>query len=382
MAREGRSTEEAPPSGSLPRDAATRRDGRFLRPDIAIAVSILAISISHYVSPVHAHYLHDIFRRLYYLPIIFAAFQHGLLGGLIAAVVVCVAYAPHAFGQISHDPASDTQKILEMVLYLVVGTTTGMLVSRVKRTQGQLMRAATELRASLDQLRSTEEQLIRTAKLAAVGRLSAGLAHEIRNPLASIKGSAEILADDFPPENPKYRMFRILVDESDRLNNVLSRFLAFARPRPIEQQEVAIEEEIAGVVSLLQAQKEGQAVRFVSVPAGGLRVRGDREQLRQVLLNVLLNACQAAGEAGEVRIACESADGMLRVRIRDSGPGFTPDALADAFTPFFTTKEQGTGLGLAVSHRMIESHGGRILVANAPGGGGEVEIRLPLPGSS
>lgn len=351
--------------------------------DVAIAVAILAISILHYVSPVHMHYLHDIYRRLYYLPIIFAAFQHGFLGGLIAALAVCVAYAPHAFGQISHDPATDTQKILEMVLYMAVGITTGSLVSRVKRTQDQLRRTARDLQGSLEQLRSTEEQLVRTAKLAAVGRLSAGLAHEIRNPLASIKGSAEILADDFPPEHPKHRLLRALVDESARLNQVLTRFLAFARPRPLERQEFAISDEIAGVVSLLQAQKEGRDVRFVIEPATpegapGLRVHGDREQLRQVLLNVLLNACQAAGGRGEVRITCEGAAGMVRIRVRDSGPGFTAEALADAFTPFFTTKEQGTGLGLAVSHRIIESHGGRIQASNPLEGGGCIEIMIPM----
>jgi signal transduction histidine kinase len=351
--------------------------------DVAIAIAILVISVSHYVSPVHLHYLHDIYRRLYYLPIIFAAFQHGFLGGLIAALAVCVAYAPHAFGQISHDPATDTQKILEMVLYLVVGITTGSLVSRVKRTQDQLRRTAEDLQGSIEQLRSTEEQLIQAAKLAAVGRLSAGLAHEIRNPLASIKGSAEILADDFPPENPKHRLLRVLVDESARLNHVLTRFLAFARPRPIERQEFAINDEIAGVVSLLQAQKEGSAVRFATPPVGpgaaaSPRVRGDREQLRQVLLNVILNACQAAGEQGEVRIICDTVDGMLRIRIRDSGPGFTDEALADAFTPFFTTKEQGTGLGLAVSHRIVESHGGRIHASNPLEGGGLIEIMIPI----
>ncbi len=329
------------------------------------------------------HYLHDIYRRLYYLPIIFAAFQHGFLGGLIAALAVCVAYAPHAFGRISHDPANDTQKILEMVLYMAVGITTGSLVSRVKKTQHQLLRTAQDLQGSIEQLRSTEEQLVHTAKLAAVGRLSAGLAHEIRNPLASIKGSAEILADDFPADHPKHRLLRALVDESARLNHVLTRFLAFARPRPLERREFSIGEEIAGVVSLLQAQAEGREVRFVTVPAAlesepALRVRGDREQLRQVLLNVLLNACQATGGRGEVRIACDTADGMLRIRIRDSGPGFTEEALADAFTPFFTTRDQGTGLGLAVSHRIVESHGGEIRASNPLEGGGLIEIMIPL----
>jgi signal transduction histidine kinase len=342
----------------------------------AVYLAIAVVSVLHYVAPVHAHHLHDIYRRLYYLPIIVAAFQNGWKGGLIAALVVCAAYAPHAFGHISHDPASDTQKILEMLLYLAVGLTTGSLVSRLKGTQRQLQ-------GSLEQLRSTEDQLIRAARLAAVGRLSAGLAHEIRNPLASIKGSAELLADDFPPGHRKRRLLDVLVDEADRLNHVLTRFLAFARPRPLERQVFEVGPEVEAVVALLQGQKEGKPVRFIvdPGPSAPTRIRGDREQLRQVLLNVLINASQAAGEGGTVRIRCLTTEGSLRFSVHDSGSGFTPEALENAFTPFFTTKDQGSGLGLAISHRIVESHGGRIRIANHEDGGGWVEIEIPLEAS-
>jgi signal transduction histidine kinase len=340
----------------------------------AVYLAIAVVSILHYVAPEHAHQLHDIYRRLYYLPIIVAAFQNGWLGGLIAAAVVCAAYAPHAFGHISHDPATPTQKVLEMALYFAVGLTTGSLVSRLKRTQ-------TELRTSLEHLRSAEDELVRTARLAAVGHLSAGLAHEIRNPLASIKGSAELLADDFPAEHPKRTLLRALVDESVRLNNVLTRFLAFARPRPLEAQLFDLQPEIDVIVALFQSGDAAKTVRvFVEPCKVPARVRGDREQLRQVLLNVLLNAAQAAGSGGVVQLSCDAMGGVFRIRVRDSGPGFTQEALDNAFTPFFTTKNEGTGLGLALSHRIIDSHGGKIRLSNRPEGGGLVEIEIPLGG--
>ncbi len=340
--------------------------------DGLVVVAIVGISILHYVAPPHAHHLHDIYRRLYYLPIIFGAFRHGWRGGLAAAALVCGAYIPHAFGHISHDPASDTQKILEMVLYFAVGTTTGVLVSRLKRTQSDLQR-------SIVQLRSTEEQLVHTAKLAAVGRLSAGLAHEIRNPLASIKGSAEILADDFPTGHAKRRLLDLLVGESVRLNEVLTRFLAFARPRSLDRQTFAAEADIAEVLTLLAGQEEGRSIRFdfAGPSAPSILVTADREQFRQVLLNILLNACQASGAGGTVRIRCARSPQVFHLRVEDSGPGFTAEAIENAFTPFFTTKSQGTGLGLAISHRIIEAHGGRIRVMNAAGGGGVVEIDIP-----
>jgi signal transduction histidine kinase len=342
--------------------------------DIVIYLAIAAISVLHYLAPSHKHHLHDIYRRLYYLPIIFAAFAHGWTGGLIAAAVVVALYVPHAFhllGIISHDPALPLQKVLEMVLYFAVGGITGSLVSRLKGAQRDLV-------GSIVQLRSTEAQLVQTAKLAAIGRLSAGLAHEIRNPLASIKGSAEILADDFPPEHPKRKMLRVLIDESVRLNNVLSRFLAFARPRPLESSVFDIRAEMDTVLSLLEGQAEGRNVRIEVGPSTPTLIRGDREQLRQVILNVLLNASQSAGPGGVVRVSCTASQGTCRLIVHDSGPGFSPEAIENAFTPFFTTKEQGTGLGLAVSHRIIELHGGRIRVRNHSDGGGVVECDLPL----
>ncbi len=362
-----------------PRASAPRPPWKRVAYDVAVYAAIAAVSLLHYVAPVHAHQLHDIYRRLYYLPIIFAASRHGLPGGLLAAAVVCAAYVPHAFGQISHDPASTTQKVLEMVLYFAVGGVTGWLAGRLRGTQRELGATARDLRASLEQLQSTEAQLLHAAKLAAVGRLSAGLAHEIRNPLASIKGSAEILADDFPPEHPKHRLLQVLIDESVRLNQVLTRFLAFARPRPLSQDEIDVTAEIDAVIALLQGQKEGRAVRFVLAPDAhpALILHGDREQLRQVLLNVFLNACQAAGEGGTVQVHRSILAHTCRVVVEDSGNGFTQEALENAFTPFFTTKEQGTGLGLAISHRIMELHAGRILLGNREQGGGRVELELP-----
>jgi signal transduction histidine kinase len=371
-----------------------------------IYVAIAVITGLHYFTSPHQAHLHDIYRRLYYLPIILAAFLHGLRGGLIAAVVVCLLYAPHAWagalglhGHLSHDPATATQKVLEMILYLAVGTVTGSLVSRLKGTQRRLESAADGLEQSIEQLRRAEEKLVQEAQLAAVGRLSAGLAHEIRNPLASIKGSAELLADDFGVEHPKRRLLQVLVDEAVRLNDVLTRFLAFAHPAPVQRESVVAAMELETVVTLV-CQRDvavtgaglapghnasGVSVRFDPAGSEGLRLLVDPRQVRQVLLNVVLNAVQACGDRGEVILRGErrgerrGEDGGARaiLSVRDSGPGFSPEALTNALTPFYTTRSEGTGLGLAITHRIVEQHGGSIRLANRPNGGGLVEIELP-----
>jgi two-component system, NtrC family, sensor histidine kinase HydH len=364
-----------------------------------IYLSIAVITALHYLTSPHQAHLHDIYRRLYYLPIILAAFLHGLRGGVIAAAIVCLLYAPHAWagalglhGHLSHDPATPIQKVLEMILYLAVGTVTGSLVSRLKGTQRRLEWAAGDLEQSLAQLHRAEEKLVQEAQLAAVGRLSAGLAHEIRNPLASIKGSAELLADDFGADHPKRRLLQVLVDEAVRLNDVLTRFLAFARPAPAQRESVVAAAELE-TVAMLVRQREATsevtgggaatvAVRFDPAGSEGLRLHVDPQQVRQILLNVVLNAVQACGDRGEVILRGERRDGRAVISVRDTGPGFTPEALANALTPFYTTRPGGTGLGLAITHRIIAQHGGTIRLANQPAGGGLVEIELPADSGS
>ncbi len=341
---------------------------------------IAAVSALHYATGATAHELHDVYRRLYYLPIILAAFAGGLRGGTIAAIVICVAYWPHAFGSFTHDPGRPVEKILEIVLYLVVGVLTGLLVSRGAETQQQLRETADSLSATLETKERMEDELVRTAKLAAVGRLSAGLAHEIRNPLASIKGSAEILGDDFPDGHPKRSLLDTLVREVDRLNGVLTRFLSFARPLPVAAREFHPVEMVEQIAALLSGREEA-AERTIRIHAPATElppIEADPEQLHQVILNLLLNAVQSTPPGGLIEVRFVRLEGPSRVHIlfEDDGPGFDPQALENLFTPFFTTREAGTGLGLALSHRIVETHGGRIEAVNRSEGGARVTVEL------
>jgi signal transduction histidine kinase len=353
---------------------------------LPIAVLIAAVSALHYGTDPSAHRLHDIYRRLYYLPIILAAFAGGVRGGVVASLAVCVVYWPHAFGHITHDPGRPVEKILEMVLYVVVGVVTGLLVDREAATKSRLLETADSLAATLREKERMEEELVRSAKLAAVGKLSAGLAHEIRNPLTSIKGAAELLADDFPAGHPKRDLLDTLVKETVRLNGVLTRFLSFAKPLPMTARAFDAAEGVEEVIALLRGRREkGEAFPIrLRTPEGSIpRVKGDPEQIRQVLLNVLLNAIQACGEEGrvEVDLSHDKDSGFVRIEVEDTGPGFSAEAIENLFTPFYTTREDGTGLGLAISHRIVESHGGRIAAANRPGGGARVTIELPASSS-
>jgi signal transduction histidine kinase len=194
---------EAARAGRL---AAARADVRALftaRMVLTAWLPCLAITALHYGSPVHHGWLHEVLRRLYYLPILFAAFSEGLRGGITLSVFAAAVYFPHAFtGLVSRDPADALVKGLEILLYNIVAVVAGLLVDRERGERRKQERLARELSEALAEQRRIEAQLIRAGRLGALGELTAGIAHEIKNPLHALKGTAEILRDVVPPDAP------------------------------------------------------------------------------------------------------------------------------------------------------------------------------------
>jgi two-component system, NtrC family, sensor histidine kinase HydH len=345
---------------------------------VVVGAMIAVVTFSHYSTAVHIHEAHGIYRRLYYFPIVVAALRWGWRGGLGSALLVCALYIPHAFGYIGFDPAATLEKVLEMVLYLAIGLLTGLLADRRRRALFAEAEAADGLRNALAEKAAMEAELVRSARLATVGRLSAGLAHEIRNPLASIKGAADILGDDVPTGAPKARLFEILKDESARLDGVLTRFLDFARPSDARHEPVHLPTEAADVLELLRHETGAARLELSTGEEAAAVISGDRERLRQLLLNLVINANQAAGDEGVVRVLFHRHDNRLVLEVADDGPGFTEEARQNLGTPFFSTREGGTGLGLAVCLRIVEDHGGILTADNGPDGGAVVRVDLPI----
>jgi signal transduction histidine kinase len=356
------------------------------------ALLIVAVSVAHYTASATTQLPHDIFRRLYYLPIILAAFSYGLRGGVGAALITTAAYLPHALGHISHDPAAPIDKGLEVLLYNVVGVVTGLLVERERREKRDHQHTAASLRRTLEEREALEGELRRGERLAAVGQLSAGLAHEIRNPLGSIKGAAQILSDGDLPDADRDRLLTILTEETGRLDRVLTDFLTFARPRPPELRPLALAACVRDTVALLAAQAAERNVTVdvvdpVDLPA----VAGDEDLLRQVVWNLVRNGLQAIGTGGRLEIQLDRVSGghapgfrtkQVRMTVCDDGPGISAQDIDRVFNPFYTTREEGTGLGLAICHRIVADHGGTIEVANRPEGGARFDVYLPEAAAS
>lgn len=237
----------------------------------------------------------------------------------------------------------------------------------------------------LTELRAMEEAVERSKRLADLGQVAAGLAHELRNPLASVSGCVELLRGAQGLSEEDQRVLGIVLRETARLDHLLTRFLEFTRPAPphrVATDLTALVRETLDVFAGDPA-SQGLAIERTLAP---VRVECDPDQIRQVLWNLLTNASQAvreAGRGGVVGVSCETQPGGgALLAVVDDGPGIAPAARARIFTPFFTTKPRGTGLGLAVVQRIVDAHGGSVGVESVPGAGARFTVRLPTPRSA
>ncbi len=233
------------------------------------------------------------------------------------------------------------------------------------------------------------ERMKERDRLAALGQMAAGLAHEIRNPLGSIKGAAQLLQPigQQSSDSTTKEFLDIIVEEANRLNKIVSQFLDYARPYRGDPSPLDVNDVVKKTLQLLEKEEGASRIEISSNLVEGLPpVRADPEQLRQVFLNLSLNALQAMPQTGKLQVSTSlrrstrrgATAAFLEVRFRDTGVGIPPGDLRNLFIPFFTTKDKGTGLGLPISQRIIENHGGTIEVRSQPGAGASFTVLLPI----
>lgn len=225
-----------------------------------------------------------------------------------------------------------------------------------------------------------EQEVRRQEKLAALGAMAAGLAHEIRNPLASMRGSIQVLAGELALDDDQQRLMEIVLRESERLHRTVSDFLSYARNAPLTPQEFDVRQAIADSVTLLRNSPElrpGHQIAEV-LPEHEVRFVGDTNRIRQVFWNLARNALQAMPDGGRLTVRLEQApSGSVWITIGDQGAGMTPAQVDRLFEPFTPSSTGGLGLGMAIVHRLVSDHGGRVTVESAPGAGTTVQVWLP-----
>lgn len=336
---------------------------RSIRASLLI-LTIFVISLLHYLTPVQYHHWHAVYQRLYYIPVIIGAWKLGVWPGILFAVTAAVMYLPHILIQWGHHQHEVFTQLIEVAMILVIGGVTGILSDRERREHEASRRA--------------EKQVAHMDRLALLGQLAAGLAHEIRNPLGSLIGSAEILEKEVPQTSKAAPFVPIIKKELTRIKEKLNTFLSFAKPTHPSAIPNDINALVTSTISLVEKEAILNKVTLTSRLDSSLPLFAmDSELLRQVLLNLILNGIQAMDSGGVLTIATFGSDKEFGFIISDEGPGIHEDAKEHLFEPFFTTKSEGTGLGLAIVHQLVTAMNGTIsLLPSETGAVFEVRIAL------
>jgi signal transduction histidine kinase len=278
-------------------------------------------------------------------------------------------------------PVDVLDQCLEICVFCLVGGLAGLLSDRQRKQELALRRTSEQLEKAHRELHENFEAMKRAERLYALGQLSAGLAHEIRNPLASIEGAAAVMQREGQSEERRREFLDIIQKESRRLNRMLTSFLDFAKPRQPDLQMVEIDSLLESVIGLARHAGANSNLELrKEIQPGLVTVQCDAEQMKQVLLNLVMNAIQAMPEGGCVVLAAQQLDTGIAIDVQDQGCGISNGSLDRIFDPFFTTKQSGSGLGLSVAHQIVSQHRGTLrIMQNSPAG---LTVRVSLPGKS
>lgn len=329
---------------------------------------IVALTLSiHYgwlVEPIfgHVHWIHAIHGRFCYIPIVVGAAWFGIRGGILTALTISLAVLPYIFssGLETHELVDE---FVEIIFYFAIALLAGGLIQRELKTR----KKAEDMRVQLE----------RSQKMSLVGQIAAGMAHEIKNPLASIKGAFEILSDKSTSKDERDEFTTIVQKEIKRINTSVSDFLEFARPSQTKMTELDISEIVKSTIKQLQPQAGKRNIEITCRTENEIEIMGDMEKLRQVMLNLLINAIDASPESSTIEVELTENERTISLTVWDSGQGIPQENIDKVFEPFFTTKSSGTGLGLAIAGNIIARHKGTLALKNNDNGGTTAEIVLP-----
>lgn len=316
-------------------------------------------------------------------PAISAATTLGLLGTTAFVALTCAAYASFIFfiPDRLYIPKDQMPELLLRVAYFpVVGFLTHQLAESNRKRAESYQSVAEQLGVANRNLREAEAAVRRADRLAALGQLTAGLAHELRNPMSTIKNSAEMLAKTVPAENTVAReVAGYISTEIDRTNSLITRFLEFARPMKLKLQPTDVPAVIDRAISQFENEGRVPGVSVYKNYSPDIRpVPMDGELMERVLYNLILNAAQASPARGTVTVKTRPVDSSVEIAVIDTGTGIDPKHMENIFNPFFTTKNDGVGLGLAIVSKIVDEHDGKIVVESNPGEGSVFRVLLPV----
>jgi signal transduction histidine kinase len=325
---------------------------------LLVAILVLLVSFLHYGTGHGRLYYHVFYRDLYYLPLILAGVWFGLRGALVTSLSITILFLPYVLMTWHYVPILDFDRILEIILLNSLAGVLGVISDRERKSQKALGEAG---------------------NFAAIGQAVAGIAHDIKAPLTAIGGFTRSVLKRLPADNPDREKLDIVVREADRLEALLKDMLDFSRPMDLHLSREDVKGLVESTLPLVEAEGERRKVRIET--GWGSRmplILCDQGRIRQALLNLLLNAIQASPEGERVEIRVRQAGARALIDVVDRGGGIPVEMREKIFLPFFTTKTEGTGLGLPMALKIVQAHGGRLRAMENPDKGTIFRIALPL----
>ena len=347
-------------------------------------VSILLKLVMSYVLIGYTDGLASSYYLILLLPLVSAATTLGPAGSAAFTVVCCAAYLSFILFidpvRYQIDPDSRREIFLRLIIFAATGYLTNTLAAATREQSRKFKSVAEQLAAANKSLSEAEAAMRRSERLAALGQLSAGLAHELRNPLGTIKASAEMLTRTVPGENEVAReVAGFISTEVDRTNLLVTRFLDFARPLQLRLAPAELTKVLDSAIANLDHNSPHYEVSVYKNYAPEIgTILLDADLMERVFYNLLLNAAQATAAGGAITVKTRRAAALAEISVIDRGSGIEPRHLESIFNPFFTTKPEGVGLGLAIVSKIVDEHGGKMAVESEPEKGSVFRVYLPL----
>jgi len=323
-----------------------------------IAILVVGISSVHYLLELKYHHYHILYRELYSLPVILAALWFGLRGALTASIGITICFLPFIFLTWDGFSPDDFNRLMDLLLLYIVGLILGLFRDREKRAQ---------------------KKILKTEKLAAIGRALAGVAHDLKTPLIAIGGYTRLVQKKMKKDAPDYRKLDVVIGETRRLENMIREMLDFSRPLALNCSKGDLRKTLEECLDIVEHQGKKRGVRVETrftprLPA----LSFDDSRMKQCIINLLVNAIQASPEGEAVTVRTSVKNGFVNIDITDQGKGIPPEKEDEVFLPFFTTKTDGTGLGLPIAQKIAEAHGGKLDVREATVKGATFRVSLPV----
>ena len=342
---------------------------------LKLALCYLLIGFSYGVS--------SSFYLVLFLPVISGATNFGFLGAAVTSLAASAVYLSFLVFLGENQEIADIPELVLRTLFLpVVGYLTYQLAQANQAEKHKAQQAVEELARANRSLQEAQAEVRRAERLAALGQLTAGLAHELRNPLGTMKTSAEMLTRQVAKENAVAKeMAGFIASEVDRTNSLITRFLDFARPQHLKFAIADITTMLDSAIGRFEREQKNSGTSvtvFKNYSPDVPPVRFDAELMERVIANLLVNAAQASPPGGIVTVKTMSDNGEVEVAVIDRGSGIDPKNIENIFNPFFTTKTDGIGFGLAIISKILDEHGGRITVESTLGEGSVFRVFLPL----